>query len=131
MKLTIDFGNPFDKKKLFEILKSRKATKYTVEIKAIVPKRSLNANKYYWACLGIISAETGNDSEDLHYHFKSKFLGTKDVVFKETGEVGSVPKSSADLEQNIFCDYIESIRQFSLVDLNIYLPTPEEYLANF
>ena len=130
MKLLINFGSEPDKRKLFEILKTRKPKVYAIEIKEVNKKRSLDANKYYWAVLGIIASETGNTDNRLHKYFKDELLAKEEVKFPQTGEVKEVAKSTTELDKFDFYEYVERIRQFALTDLNIYVPTPDEFINN-
>lgn len=127
MKLTIDFTKENDKKKLWDTLKLLNA-KYTVELTKFNTKRSLNANKYYWAVLRTIAKDTGNDEDDLHLYFKQRFLEPRKVIFKETGEEKEVVGNSSDLDSLVFFEYVEKVRIMAIQELNIYCPTPEEYI---
>lgn len=127
MKLLIDFSNQSDKRKLFEILKSRKLKTYVIEIKEAKEKRTLNQNSYYWVCLGIVGKHCGYTSDEMHELMKFKFLGVQEMSIKHTGEVLKSLKSTSKLNTLEFTAYIENIRNWSLNELDCYLPTPEEY----
>lgn len=127
MKQVIDFGNELDKRKLFEILKSRKKVKHIVEIKIAREIRSNLQNKYYWVVMGIIGEHCGYRPEEMHELMKLKFLGFEEKTIKQTGEVLKSIKSTKELQTNEFSNYIENIRLWALQDLDCYVCTPEEF----
>lgn len=130
MKLICDFSKEQDKKKLFDALKMLKKEKYTVTIERPKKKRSINQNRYYWAVLGLISQETGNEADDLHDYFKTRFIPGSLVTFKETGEQSQVVGKSSALDTFDFGQYLDQIRAFAIQELNIYVMSPEEYLES-
>lgn len=127
MKLVVDFGSDTDKKKLWEVLKTRKPVKHVVEVKIAKEKRSNIQNSYYWVVVGIISEYIGYLPDEIHQLLKDKFLGRNQNVIKKTGEVFYVLKSTTALDTSEFSNYIEQIRLWALQDLDCYCPTPDEY----
>ena len=126
MEMLVDFGKETDKKELYRVLKSRKPKLYRVEIKEHRDKRSSNANGYLWGVVyATIAQETGFSSDELHEIFKGKFL-TTDKVLKQTGQVFSVPGSTADLDKVQFGEYLDNVLQFALTELDCYIPQPGE-----
>ncbi len=87
-------------------------------------KRSLNQNKYYWLCLGIIADYTGHDSDELHTIYKSRFLPPKEI--RLNGVRYLVPGSTTDLTKGQFVEYIMKITA-DAAQTGLKLPTPEEY----
>jgi hypothetical protein len=84
-------------------------------------QRSDNQNAYYWGvCLQLISDHTGESTEDLHDHFRVRFL--------MHGERFARPKSTTSLTTAEFEDYLAKIRLFAQQDLNVFIPLPHEYL---
>ena len=82
-------------------------------------QRSLNANALYWVWLTIIEEETGQDKNELHDFFKTKYLKRTKEVF---GEVHEVVESSALQDTFDFSQYISKVRLFAEQELNITLP---------
>lgn len=81
--------------------------------------RSLSQNAMYWHYLGVIEAETGNLSDDLHSYFKRKLLPPR---FKTIlGEEIKLPATTTELSKAEMGEYLDKIA--SLV--NIPLPDPE------
>jgi len=54
--------------------------RYEVSITLKREKRTVPQNRLYWLYLTCIEQETGSDKEDLHSHFKRKFLLKEDLV---------------------------------------------------
>lgn len=88
--------------------------------------RSYLQNNYYWAILNIISKDTGHTPQELHAYFSSMYL----KVFKLNKLINKEEQftiSTKKLNTKLFSEYIEKVRNFSISELDIYVPTPEEY----
>lgn len=84
--------------------------------------RSNSQNEYYWGVvLQLISEFTGETVEDLHDHFRVRFL--------MQGEKFSHPRSTTSLTTAEFEDYLAKIRLFATQDLNVFIPLPNENLV--
>lgn len=85
--------------------------------------RTNEQNRYlWWWVYGTISKEVGEeDLEYIHYVMGSRFLMQHD---KKEPYIQSTTK----LNTAEFSDYVEKIRKFMLEKMNIYIPTPDEYL---
>lgn len=85
------------------------------------PKRSTSQNSYYWGCvLPTISAETGEEVEDLHELFKQRFLVNGKKMVR--GHEIVVYRSTTELNVGEFSDFISRIEVWT----GIHIPTPEE-----
>lgn len=83
--------------------------------------RSEGENKYYWGVvLQLISEHTGETPEDLHDHFRVRFLMQGDKFQR--------PRSTTSLSVTEFEDYLSKIRIFAQQDLNVFIPLPHENL---
>jgi hypothetical protein len=81
--------------------------------------RSLSENAYYWGVvLKLISEHTGETVEDLHDHFRVRFL--------MHGEKFERPRSTTSLSVAEFEEYLAKIRLFATQDLNVFIPLPNE-----
>jgi len=88
--------------------------------------RSLNQNRYYHGVLvSMISDETGHDPEELHEILKAKFLPHQFVPFG--GEMVEVVASTTRLTTDEFGQYMERIRAFAATELNLNIPSPNEF----
>lgn len=97
-----------------------------IDIKKKGKTRSYLQNNYYWAILNIISKDTGNSSSALHSYFGDMYL----KVFrlnKLTKKESQFILSTKKLNTKQFSQYIEKVRNFSMSELNIYVPSPDEY----
>lgn len=87
--------------------------------------RSLKENAYYWGVvIQMISDETGFTPEEAHEAMKWLFLK------KQIGKIVSV-RSTATLNTLEFENYVENIKRFASLELNLYIPNPNEILNVF
>ena len=92
-----------------------------VTVKPYKKNRSRNQNKYLWGVVyKIISEHTGEDQDDLHYHFKNKFLETKG----KSGKLKS-SKSTKKLSTIEFEEYIDKIVRWA-ASWDCQIPSPNE-----
>lgn len=83
--------------------------------------RTTNQNSYYWGVvLAIISKETGHTADELHDAFKLKFI----TRFNDRGL--EFVQSTTELSTTGMMDYIENVRRFAAMELNIVIPDPNE-----
>lgn len=99
-------------------------------------KRSSPQNRYYW---GIVVEEIkqelfrrGNrfDAEDIHEWLKLKFNPSK-VVIEYTGEVLEIGGSTTEMNKEEFMNYIEKIREWAAMNLEITIPDPGQQTEMF
>lgn len=94
-------------------------------------KRTLPQNSLYWAYLHIISRETGNDIEDLHYSFRFSFLEPQLVEVSDFNKCGRTMvaelRSTTSLSKQEFTDYLERI----CAETGIPIPNAEEISSYF
>lgn len=123
--LPIEFNDPIDI--LIGEEFDGKAVKLVIEDK----KRTLPQNSLYWAYLHIISRETGNDIEDLHYSFRFSFLEPQLVEVSDFNKGGRTMvaelRSTTSLSKQEFTDYLERI----CAETGIPIPNAEEISSYF
>lgn len=94
-------------------------------------KRTLPQNSLYWAYLHIISRETGNDIEDLHYSFRFSFLAPQLIEvsdFKRGGRTMVAElRSTTSLNKHEFITYLEQIQ----AETEIPIPNSEDITSYF
>lgn len=94
-------------------------------------KRTLPQNALYWAYLHIISRETGNDIDDLHYSFRFSFLPPQlvEVTDFKSGEQTMVAelRSTTSLNKQEFTEYLDKIQ----AETDIPVPNAEEIGSYF
>jgi len=83
-------------------------------------KRTNNQNRFYWFYLGIISSETGDDSNSLHEYFRRTFLPPKFITVM--GKEIKIPTSTTELSKIEFGEYMDRIS----ADTEIEIPNPCE-----
>ena len=102
--------------------------KYSVSVILNRSKRSIPQNRLYFLWLNCISAETGNEVEDLHDYFKDHFLARRVVVF---GEERNAAISTTKLNTAEFTAFLDKVQQFAAGE-GIILPNPEDlYFEQF
>lgn len=90
-------------------------------------KRSLSQNALMWKWLNevvaIVGDATGNDSDQLHWFFKQKFL--KPEVVEVHGET-AFHYTTTKLTPSEMSEYMDKIYSFVTQELRIRLTLPEE-----
>lgn len=108
------------KTKWDEMLQKIKPGFYQLKIKKPQKTRTEKENKYYWGVVvKMIGDELGYTQEEAHEALKHQFLR------EEQGKLSKV-RSTADLSTTEFEQYLEQVRIFALVELNIKIPLPNE-----
>lgn len=127
MILLVDFSKRPDKERLYNTLKGLREVPYQVELKVLKDTRSNNQNRYYWGVMiAILSDHTGFTPEEMHYELKKRFL--KYFKALPTGEQAELVKSTRKLDTKEFEDYMEKIRIFSALELDVIIPLPNEII---
>lgn len=84
-------------------------------------KRSDNQNRYLWGVVyKLISETTGYTCEESHEAMKMLFLRVNRDGLPDT------VKSTAALSTSDFEEYAENIRRWASVEINCYIPLPNE-----
>ena len=113
--------------------KIKVGTKYTLYLLDKELNRTLSANRYYFGVvLKTISQHMGEKNlditiEDLHEVLKGKFNGKVVLIDGEAYEIGETTKK---MTQNEFIEYVERIREWSLDNLQCYIPEPQEVIKD-
>lgn len=115
------YTNP---KRLEKQLKKLDETSVIVEVYKNIPKRSGALNQYYWkVVVSILGDELGYSKEEMHEVLKAKFLYKKEKIGEEWVRIS---KSTTDLNNVEFINYIDMIKIFASMELSIYIPDPNE-----
>jgi hypothetical protein len=86
--------------------------------------RSNQENAYYWAVIiEILRNELGYTPDEMHEALKWKFLKIHE------GKIPTV-RSTSDLSTVEFEAYMTQIREWASIDMNIYIPEPNEVNYN-
>ena len=115
-----------------EALKSG-LTEFEVIVRKKKRYRSIPLNRYYFGIV-VVSIrnafrEFGNDvdSELVHEFLKARFHYSE-FVDEKSGEIIKLPKSTTEMSNTEFIEYIERIKQFAAETLGIYIADPNEQL---
>jgi len=94
-------------------------------------RRTIQSNKYYWAVVvKMICDENGSDFNNeqernlIHEILKQMFAPKKEIKWRN--EIKIVPCSTTELLTTEFSEYIESIKRWASMELNLVIPDPEE-----
>jgi hypothetical protein len=88
-------------------------------------RRSDQQNRYWWACITILSKEIGYTKEETHEICKFKFL-KREKVDEATGEVLQYLGSTAKLNKSDFADMTSELIRWSAETFSVVLPMPGE-----
>lgn len=87
-------------------------------------KRTSNQNRYlFGGVYPIISRSTGHTKDELHLFYKTMFLKKRVAIM---GKEYTVVRSTTDLNTKEFTEYIRSVKNHALRELDIFVPEPEE-----
>ena len=102
-----------------------------IEVSKKIHKRSSPLNSYYWSGVVPIVREALFDlghiltKDEVHQFLKMRFLKT-DICSNDGEVIGERIKSSTELTNAGFLEYLEQIKQFSAEILGVYIPDPNE-----
>ena len=86
--------------------------------------RSVRQNAYYWTvCVKMLADETGYTTDEMHDILRGMFLA-KIIMF--AGKEVVTVQSTTSLSTSEMEEYLSSIRQWASVELNCYVPDPNE-----
>lgn len=120
---TVDGGKfkPFAPDHFKQWFKNKEGKDVEISLRVFKPTRSLQQNNYYWGVvIQMISDETGHTAEEVHETLKYKFL--TEVLDNNFIKV----KSTSELDTTEFENYLNNIKKFASVFLNLYIPEPNE-----
>lgn len=109
-------------------LNSFEGKRVKIIIEKLKSQRSLQQNKYWWACVTILSNELGYTKEEMHEILKFKFL-KREKVIERNGEVLEYIESTAKLSKGDFSDVTSEMIRWASQSLSIILPIPNEQLS--
>lgn len=122
--MLLDLSNNTDVKKSETYLRKLIEGKSKIELKKIIPKRSLKLNSYLHICITLYAIEFGYTLYEAKTFLKREcnfMVYTKDNV--------KYLKQTSKLDNEECSKFVEFIRNFSSQN-GCYIPTSEEYLDN-
>lgn len=124
--MLFDPKSDFDRKKARAYFEKLLNGDLPFELKATKKQRTIRQNAYLHVCLSMFCAETGYTIDESKELFS---LHLPDLMRYTKKEV-SFRKSSKDLDSKEMTVLIDKIREMSMDQLGLYIPTSEEYLIN-
>jgi hypothetical protein len=113
-----------DPVKTSKVMSKYEGKEVVVTISRPQNQRSLNQNAYYWKVIIEILTDTlGYEREETHEVLRGKFLLDWKTV---AGESIQFSHSTTELSTIEFEDYLQKIREWASVKLNIFIPLPNE-----
>lgn len=104
-----------------------------VSIRIAPPKRSTSANSYYWGYVirpiwnAFRDAGFAGSQDDVHEHYKRKFIGVDHVEMPDGTEFVKAATSTR-LDKQQFQDYIHAIQSDpTIVNLGVFIESPQQY----
>jgi hypothetical protein len=117
-----------NRRKLAQLLKTRKDCELSIIIEKKHATRSLAQNAYYWGgVVGSIAEYTGYTPEEVHEYLKAKFLPKTLAFAGAGGEVVDefvIGGSTAKLNKLEFGEFIERVRQWAAETLSLDIKDP-------
>lgn len=93
---------------------------YRVVIEPVTKERTNEQNRFYWAVLNEIAEATGNGNEDLHEHFRTRFLQDRSCTPARI-------RSTTELSVREFTRYIDQILEFVGTQYGITVSLSREF----
>lgn len=106
MILTI-YNNQDKEEALKKIASIDIKSKYIIDFKKYRKRRTISQNRLMWMWYRCIEDNLGQDSDELHYILRLKFLPYKTI--KVNKEPCKIPISTTKLDTKQFTDYLEKI----------------------
>jgi hypothetical protein len=104
---------------------------YSLEIKKVRKKRSLNQNEWLWGCIYPMLMDAlihegweFTDTEQVHGFFKVQMVKDR-VINKHTGEIIEFPASTTEMDTLTFATYCDKLREYAHEYLNLEIPDPD------
>ena len=122
--MLLDYTNPEDVKKGELYNKTMIISKFKVELRRILPCRSLSINKYLHVCIDLYAIEFGDTSAEAKTSLKRR---CKFMIYEKKGEKHL--KETKKLNNKECSEFVEWIRNYAAQN-GLYIPDAEEYKTN-
>ena len=117
---------------LLERLQSLPSGDYSITIAPNRKTRSNQQNAYLWGVVypavlfGLQDAGWEITHEEQVHEYCKQAFAAREVINKDTGEVLSLPSSTARMQTAEFNVYVDKIKAFAFEYLNVTIPEPNE-----
>ena len=120
----LDLTNSLDVKKYENYSAKLLEGKCKVELRKIIPKRTINLNKYLHVCISIFAIEFGYTLEESKILLKRK---CDFMVYEKNGS--KFLKQTSKFDNKECSEFVGWIRNYS-ADKGCYIPDADEYKLN-
>lgn len=121
--MKLDLSKPYDLNRARQYFNKLIKKGAKVELKEYRNQRSLSQNAYLHVLFTIIANDTGYTVEEAKTAIKRR---CDFMIYTKNTE--KFLRSTTDLDTKEMTDFIDWLRLFSMEELDVYLPTPDEYL---
>ena len=122
--MLLDLSKTIDNKKFRDYANLLISKEYKVSLQKIIPKRTIQQNKYLHVCITLFAIEFGYTLEE------SKTLLKRLCDFMKYEKNGNkFLKKTSLLDSGELTKFIEWIRNYAGMN-GLYIPTSEEYISN-
>lgn len=122
--MLLDLSKTIDNKKFRDYANLLISKEYKVSLQKIIPKRTIQQNKYLHVCITLFAIEFGYTLEE------SKTLLKRLCDFMKYEKNGNkFLKKTSLLDSSELTKFIEWIRNYAGMN-GLYIPTSEEYISN-
>jgi hypothetical protein len=114
------------RRQIADAFKAFAGKRVDVTVKAHRSHRSLDQNAYWWAVpVAILAEHCGYEPEQMHYVLLGEWRGYEPAL------TNPVPRcaSSSKLTTGEFSDLIEWVQRWAATELDVQIPSPNEWQA--
>ncbi len=122
--MLLDLSNPLDINKANSYFKSLLDSKSKIELKKIIPKRSLQLNKFLHVCITLFAIELGYTLEEAKTLLKRS---CDFMIYEKNGQ--KFLRKTSKMDNKECSEFGEWIRNYASQQ-GIYIPDASEYLEN-
>jgi hypothetical protein len=122
--MLLDLAIQEDLKKAELYFKTMVISKFKIELKRILPNRSISLNSYLHVCISLFSIEFGYTLEESKTLLKRK---CSFMIYEKNGL--KFLKKTRELNNKECSEFVEFIRNYA-AQHNLYIPDAEEYKTN-
>ena len=122
--MLLDLNINEDLKKAELYFKTMVVSKFKIELKRILPNRSISINSYLHVCISLFSIEFGYTLEESKTLLKRK---CSFMIYEKNGL--KFLKKTRELNNQECSEFVEFIRNYA-AQHNLYIPDADEYKTN-
>lgn len=124
--MLLDLSKPFDVNKASTYFEKLKKDGAKIELRKILPVRSIDANSYLHVCIAIFSDSTGYTREEVLELMSHQI---PEIMRYDKGD-HNFRRSTTTFNSKEMSVLIELIRRIAREELGVYIPDSQEYLIS-